>query len=153
MKIFMDYLRVFFRLIALILNQLIFTLIGLGLYFLYHRRQKKRLRYISIFSRHWARWSCFIMNIRVRVTSVTSAPTPRSASRMISKHRIACPYASLGACMLPSGLTGAVPVTKIRSSARSARQYPTSLSQRAPLNARWNDTCFSGVKMECPSGI
>jgi len=95
MSVLMDYLRVGGRLIALLLNQLIFTLVGLGLYFLYRHRQKKRLRYIAIFSRHWARWSCFILNIRVRVTG---EPAPPPGSLIVSNHIGMTDIYALGSC-------------------------------------------------------
>ena len=91
----MDYLRVVYRLIALLINQLIFTLIGLALYLLYYRRQKKRLRYVSIFTRHWARCGCFIMNIRVKVTGERA---PRPGSLIAANHIGLADIYALGSC-------------------------------------------------------
>lgn len=95
MKTFMDCLRVGGRLTALILNQVAFTLIGLILYFLYCRSQKKRLRRISAFSRHWARWSCRIMNIRVKVTGEEMPPP---GSLIVANHIGMTDIYALGSC-------------------------------------------------------
>ena len=84
-----------------------------------------------------------VTNIRVRVTLESSAPSPLSASWMISMQRTVWAYGSPGACTLPSSATGAHPVTKIRSPARRARQYSILDSQGAPLKTLWNDICIS----------
>ena len=63
-----------------------------------------------------------VTNIRVRVTSARLAPSSFRAFSMMSMQRRVWASASPGAKTVPSSATGAVPVTKIRSPTRMARQ-------------------------------
>src|SRR5919197_4779484 len=69
--------------------------------------------------------------MRVRTTCSGPAPASASASPMISRQRIACPYASSGSS-LPSGITGAVPLTYTWRPSTTARAYPQMGSYGEP---------------------
>src|SRR5919206_2469069 len=92
--------------------------------------------FVSAKTSPWARMTSSmrlgsVTKIRVRTTSAAVAPASSSAARMISRHRRAWPYASAGGSASP-GMTGAVPLTKTRSPATTAREYPYRSSHVEP---------------------
>jgi len=78
-----SFLHVGFRIIALILNQLLFTLIALVLFYIYKGNNKKYWQQTSKYGRHWARWICSIMNINVKVTGEKEPPP---GSMIVANH-------------------------------------------------------------------
>ena len=91
----MSFIRVIYRIIALLINQLIFTLIGIILFCLYHRNQKKYWKQTSIYSRQWARWCCFIMNVHVKITG---EKIPPPGSLIVANHVGTTDILVLGSC-------------------------------------------------------
>ena len=83
MNSILSYWRVFYRTMALVLNQLLFTLVGLVLFFIYKGNTKKYWKQTSKYSRHWARWTCSIMNINVKVTG---EKVPPPGSLIVANH-------------------------------------------------------------------
>jgi 1-acyl-sn-glycerol-3-phosphate acyltransferase len=83
MNSILSYWRVCYRTIALVLNQLLFTMVGLVLFFTYKGNTKKYWKQTSKYSRHWARWTCSIMNINVKVAG---EKVPPPGSLIVANH-------------------------------------------------------------------
>ena len=91
----MSIIRVIYRIIALLINQLIFTIIGIILFCLYRRNQKKHWEQTSIYSRQWARCCCFIMNVHVKVIG---EKIPQRGSLIVANHVGTTDILVLGSC-------------------------------------------------------
>ena len=86
--------------------------------------------------------SCMRVNkILVRKTSESLPPSRSMADWIISRQRRAWAAASPFANVLPSGPSGAVPVTAMTLPLRTAREIPTLGSKGDPVETRCRDCC------------
>ncbi len=77
-----------------------------------------------------------VRRILVRMTSDKCPPKPSMAAWIISRVRRACAVGSPIPTVLPSGPSGAVPVTAIMRPLRTAREIPTFGSKGEPVEIR-----------------
>src|SRR5215471_3272235 len=83
-----------------------------------------------------------VNKILVRRTSESLPPNPSMADWTISKHLRAWAAALPFAIVLPSGPSGAVPVTAMIAPLRTAREIPTFGSNGDPVETRWRAGSF-----------
>lgn len=91
----MDYLRAGYRLVALILTQIIFILLGIVLLVIFSGSQRRHWHYVTVFIRHWAKWCCFILNIRVKVAG---EGMPDDGALIVANHVGLSDIFALGSC-------------------------------------------------------
>ena len=64
----MGYLLAIIRITLLVPTYIFFGLIGFGLFFIYFWSKETYYRKVIFFSRLWARCSCLLLNIKIKVT-------------------------------------------------------------------------------------
>ena len=91
----MGYSLAIIRIIGLILTYITFGVIGLGLLTIYFLSIKTYYRYIVFFSQLWAKYSCVLLNIRVKVVEKSKV---YPGSIIISNHVGTPDIFVLGSC-------------------------------------------------------
>lgn len=94
-QLFMGYLLVFVRTLAVCFAYLGFAFIGMGLRWAKFISQKRRHALLAFFTRYWAQCSCFLFNIRIKTVGDNKVPP---GSLIVANHIGTPDIFVLGAC-------------------------------------------------------
>ena len=83
----MGYVLAIIRLLAYMIIFIIFVLIGLTVRILFFLSESKRFKWISFFTRYWAKTTCWILNFRFEVHGEIS----HSAGSLIVANHVGTP--------------------------------------------------------------